>query len=104
MASLGQSTGLTDFHLTILCCIDTANTANSANSPNKGVTPPTSMTEPEDGKVESNMSVVLAGCIGGFVTIIVSLVVCYIKRWCCFAVRLVYQSTMGDTSYSLVPF
>ena len=55
------------------------------------------MTEPEDGQVESNMGVILAGSIGGFIGIIVSLVVCYIKRWCCFAVSCLAWLIMVET-------
>ena len=34
-----------------------------------------------------NLGVILLGAgIGGFIAILVSLVVCYVKRWCCFAV------------------
>merc|ERR1712203_634890 len=60
--------------------------------------PPPSMTEPEDDQVESNMTVVLAGCIGGFLGIIISLVVCYIKRWCCFACRSDYPEDVTEMS------
>ena len=52
------------------------------------------MSEPEDEPVESNMGIVLAASIGGFIGIIVSLVVCYVKRWCCFAVSLLYLSSV----------
>ena len=52
------------------------------------------MSQPEDDKVESNMGIILAGSIGGFLGIIVSLVVCYVKRWCCFAVSLLYLSSV----------
>jgi len=31
--------------------------------------------------------IVMAGPIGGFVFIVVTLIVCYAKRWCCFACR-----------------
>ena len=41
-----------------------------------------------DQRGEGNMGVVLAGSIGGFLGIIISLKVCYMKRWCCFAVSL----------------
>ena len=59
------------------------------------------MTESEDDQVESNMTVVLAGCIGGFLGIIISLVVCYIKRWCCFAVSLLDLTTIRCLNISL---
>jgi len=56
------------------------------------------MSEPEDEPVESNMGIILAVSIGGFIGIIVSLVVCYVKRWCCFACRSDYPEDFNEMS------
>ena len=32
------------------------------------------------------MGLILGASIGGFIAIIIALVLCYVKRWCCFAV------------------
>ena len=46
-----------------------------------------------------NLGVILLGAgIGGFIAILVSLVVCYVKRWCCFAVSQVWIFIVGDIS------
>ena len=36
------------------------------------------------------MGLILGASIGGFIALIIALVLCYVKRWCCFAVSQVF--------------
>ena len=45
--------------------------------------------------------IVMADPIGGFVFIVVTLIVCYAKRWCCFAVSQVTFSAVYYDQISL---
>ena len=47
------------------------------------------MSDTEDDETYGNVWIVMGGSIGGFIGIIVVLIVCYAKRWCCFAVSQV---------------